>query len=315
MAFLPGGYYTLQAMQQTRPDLSDYPHFSAGKVREIYEIDQDTLLMVATDRISAYDFILDSPIPDKGRILTAMSDFFFAALDVPNHLAGPADDPRTPENVLGRAQVCRKLDMLPFECVVRGYLTGSGLKEYRNTGEVCGVELPEGLTEASKLPEPIFTPATKAEIGDHDENVPFSRVVNDLGAERAEELRRASIEIYTRAAEIAAEHGIILADTKFEFGLDAEGTLVLADEVLTPDSSRYWPLDSYEVGKVQPSFDKQYVRNWLTGTKSGWDPTDGTPPPELPGSVLEATRERYVEAYERISGKRFADWIGTCSDR
>ncbi|MGO1949312.1 MAG: phosphoribosylaminoimidazolesuccinocarboxamide synthase [Mycobacteriaceae bacterium] len=296
-----------------RPDLSDYTHFSAGKVREIYEIDGDTLLMVATDRISAYDFILDSPIPDKGRVLTAMSDFFFDALDFPNHLAGTADDGRIPESVLGRAQVCRKLEMLPFECVVRGYLTGSGLKEYRGNGAVCGVALPEGLTEASQLPEPIFTPATKAEIGDHDENVPFERVVRDLGKERAEELRDASIAIYTQAAGIAAEHGIILADTKFEFGLDEDGNLVLGDEVLTPDSSRYWPADSYEVGKVQPSFDKQYVRNWLTGPKSGWDKDAGTPPPELPGQIVEATRERYVEAYERISGNRFADWIGSCS--
>lgn len=296
-----------------RPDLSEYTHFSAGKVREIYEIDDATLLMVATDRISAYDYVLDTDIPDKGRVLTAMSDFFFDALDFPNHLAGSADDERIPEKVLGRAMVCRKLEMLPFECVVRGYLTGSGLKEYRENGTVCGVELPEGLTEASKLPEPIFTPATKAEIGDHDENVSFDRVVADLGQERAEQLREASIGIYSQAAAIAAEHGIILADTKFEFGLDAEGNLVLGDEVLTPDSSRYWPADTYEEGKVQSSFDKQYVRNWLTGPKSGWDIKSQTPPPELPGSVVEATRERYIEAYERISGNRFADWIGTCA--
>ncbi|MEJ6550786.1 phosphoribosylaminoimidazolesuccinocarboxamide synthase [Corynebacterium sp. USCH3] len=298
-----------------RPDLSDYTHFSAGKVREIYEIDEDTLLMVATDRISAFDFVLETPIPDKGRVLTAMSDFFFDRIDFPNHLAGPADDERIPQKSLGRAQVCRKLEMLPFECVVRGYLTGSGLAEYRENGAVCGVELPDGLTESSKLPEPIFTPATKAEIGDHDENVSFDVVVEGLGRERAEELRDASIAIYTQAAGIAAEHGIILADTKFEFGLDAEGNLVLGDEVLTPDSSRYWPADSYEEGKVQPSFDKQYVRNWLTGPKSGWDKNGGTPPPELPGPVVEATRERYVDAYERISGQRFNDWIGTCTDR
>lgn len=298
-----------------RPDLSDYTHFSAGKVREIYEIDEDTLLMVATDRISAFDFVLETPIPDKGRVLTAMSDFFFGRIDFPNHLAGPADDERIPQKSLGRAQICHKLEMLPFECVVRGYLTGSGLAEYRESGSVCGVELPDGLTESSKLPEPIFTPATKAEIGDHDENVAFDAVVEGLGRERAEELRDASIAIYTQAAGIAAEHGIILADTKFEFGLDTEGNLVLGDEVLTPDSSRYWPADSYEEGKVQPSFDKQYVRNWLTGPKSGWDKNEGTPPPELPGPVVEATRERYVDAYERISGQRFADWIGTCTDR
>ena len=200
--------------------------------------------------------------------------------------------------------------MLPFECVARGYLTGSGLVEYRESGTVCGIELPEGLTEGSKLPEPIFTPATKAEIGDHDENVPFSRVVESLGEDRANELRDATLSIYSRAAELALERGIILADTKFEFGLDADGELVLADEVLTPDSSRYWPADTYKEGQSQPSFDKQYVRNWLTGPKSGWRPSEGTQPPELPGSVVEATRDRYIEAYERLSGKKFADWPG-----
>lgn len=281
-------------------------------MREIYEIDDDTLLMVVSDRISAFDYILDTPIPDKGRVLTAMSDFFFRALDVPNHLAGGPDDPRIPQEVLGRAMVCKKLEMLPFECVARGYLTGSGLKEYRESGTVCGIALPEGLTEASRLPEPIFTPATKAELGDHDENVSFDVVVNQLGQARAEQLREATISIYSRAAEIAAAHGVILADTKFEFGLDENGELVLADEVLTPDSSRYWPADTYEEGKVQPSFDKQYVRNWLTGPKSGWSLKDNTPPPALPGSVVEATRERYIEAYEKISGEKFSDWIGSC---
>ena len=206
--------------------------------------------------------------------------------------------------------MCKKLEMLPFECVARGYLTGSGLAEYRESGTVCGIELPEGLVEGSKLPEPIFTPATKAEIGDHDENVPFSRVVASLGEHRANELRDATLSIYSRAAELALERGIILADTKFEFGLDADGGLVLADEVLTPDSSRYWPADSYVEGQVNPSFDKQYVRNWLTSPKSGWDKNAGTPPPPLPGGVVEATRERYIEAYERISGRRFSDWIG-----
>lgn len=295
-----------------RPELSDYEHISAGKVREIYEIDADTLLMVVTDRISAYDFVLDTEIPDKGRVLTAMSAFFFDTIDFPNHLAGPLDDERIPASVLGRAMVCKKLDMVPFECVARGYLTGSGLKEYNESGSVCGVELPEGLTEASRLPEPIFTPATKAEVGDHDENVSFDVVVEALGEERANELRDATLQIYTKAADLARERGVILADTKFEFGLDENGQLVLADEVLTPDSSRYWPADEYDEGKVQPSFDKQYVRNWLTGPKSGWNQKDGTPPPALPGSVVEATRARYVEAYEKISGKRFADWIGSC---
>ncbi len=295
-----------------RPELAEYEHLSAGKVREIYEIDESTLLMVVTDRISAYDFVLDTEIPDKGRVLTAMSEYFFEQIDFPNHLAGPLDDERIPQSVLGRAMVCKKLDMLPFECVARGYLTGSGLKEYQKTGAVCGVKLPEGLVEASRLPEPIFTPATKAEIGDHDENVSFDVMINALGKERAEQMRDATLRVYTQAAELAADHGVILADTKLEFGLDENGQLILADEVLTPDSSRYWPADSYEEGKVQPSFDKQYVRNWLTSPKSGWNSKDGTPPPPLPGSVVEATRGRYVEAYERISGRRFADWIGSC---
>ncbi len=295
-----------------RPELSDYEHVSAGKVREIYEIDEDHLLMVVTDRISAYDYVLDTVIPDKGRVLTAMSAYFFDEIDFPNHLAGPLDDERIPAEVLGRAMVCKKLDMVQFECVARGYLTGSGLKEYKQTGEVCGVELPKGLTEASKLDEPIFTPATKAEIGDHDINVSFEVMEKELGSELANKLRDATLSIYKQAADMAEERGLILADTKFEFGLDADGNLVLADEVLTPDSSRYWPADGYEVGKPQPSFDKQFVRNWLTSPKSGWDKDSGTPPPALPGAVVEATRSRYVEAYERISGKRFADWVGDC---
>ena len=294
-----------------RPELSDYTHLSGGKVREIYQVDEGTLLMVATDRISAFDFSLEPAIPDKGRILTATSMFFFDLLaGVPNHLAGPIDDPRIPEEVLGRAMVVKKLDMVPFECVARGYLTGSGKKEYDEHGMVCGVKLPDGLVEASKLPEPIFTPATKAEQGDHDENVSFNYMAGKLGQELAERLRERTIEVYTRAAEYAESKGIILADTKFEFGLDADGELVLADEVLTPDSSRYWPADTYKEGQSQPSFDKQYVRNWLTGPKSGWRPSEGTQPPELPGSVVEATRDRYIEAYERLSGKKFADWPG-----
>lgn len=293
-----------------RPELSSYNHLSAGKVREIYEIDPETLLLVVSDRISAFDHILETPIPDKGRVLTAMSVFFFDEIDFPNHMAGPADDERIPEECLGRALVCKKLDMLPFECVARGYLTGSGLVEYKENGTVCGIELPEGLVEGSKLPEPIFTPATKAELGEHDENVSFDAVVESLGQKRAEELRDATLRIYSQAAELAAKRGIILADTKFEFGLDSDGNLVLADEVLTPDSSRYWPADSYQEGSVNPSFDKQYVRNWLTCSKSGWKKDEGTPPPALPGSVVEATRERYVEAYEQLSGRRFSDWIG-----
>lgn len=293
-----------------RPELSDYTHLSAGKVRELYLIDDDHLLMVATDRISAYDHILQPAIPDKGRVLTAMSVYFFDQIDFPNHLAGPIDDPRIPAEVLGRALVVRRLDMLPFEAVARGYLTGSGLAEYQATGEVCGIELPAGLTESAKLPEPIFTPATKAEQGDHDENVTFDVVVATLGEERAAELRDATLRVYAEAARLAEAKGIILADTKFEFGLDEAGQLVLADEVLTPDSSRYWPAETYRAGVVQPSFDKQYVRNWLTSPDSGWDKASDGAPPALPGSVVEATRERYVEAYERLSGKRFRSWVG-----
>lgn len=287
------------------PDLSSYKHLSAGKVREIYEVDADTLLMVVSDRISAYDYILDSEIPDKGRVLTAMSMYFFEQLDFPNHLAGPIDDPRIPEEVLGRAMVVKKLDMVPFECVARGYLTGSALAEYNETGKVCGVELPEGLVEASKLPEPIFTPATKAEQGDHDENVSFEYMVGKLGQAKAEQLRDATLEVYRQAAAMVEEAGLILADTKLEFGYDEAGNLILADEVLTPDSSRYWPLEGYQEGMVQPSFDKQFVRDWL---KKHMD--DGIP--ALPGSVIEATRERYIEAYERISGQKFCTWIGHC---
>jgi len=294
-----------------RPQLSDYQHLSSGKVRDIYEVDDNTLLMVVTDRISAYDFALEPAIPDKGRVLTATSMFFFDAIDFPNHLAGPIDDERIPEEVLGRAIVVQKLQMLPFECVARGYLTGSGLKEYNANGTVCGIELPDGLVEASRLPEPIFTPATKAEQGDHDENVTFERVVQDLGQERAEQLRDETLRIYSAAAQIAEAKGIILADTKFEFGLDAAGNLVLGDEVLTPDSSRYWPADTYAEGVVQPSFDKQYVRNWLTSEESRWDVESETPPPTLPDEVVAATRLRYIEAYERLSGKRFVDFIGS----
>ncbi|AWB82599.1 phosphoribosylaminoimidazolesuccinocarboxamide synthase [Corynebacterium yudongzhengii] len=293
-----------------RPELSEYPHLSAGKVRELYEVDDDHLLMVATDRISAFDHVLSPEIPDKGRVLTAMSMFFFDKIGMPNHLAGPADDERIPEEVLGRALVVKRLEMIPFECVARGYLTGSGLKEYRADGTVCGIRLPEGLTEASRLPEPIFTPATKAEQGDHDENVSFGVVEKRLGTERATELREATLRIYSEAADIARERGILLADTKFEFGLDGDGKLVLADEVLTPDSSRYWPAEGWEEGKVQPSFDKQYVRNWLSSDKSGWDTSSDVAPPELPGSVVEATRERYIEAYERLSGEKFSRWPG-----
>lgn len=293
-----------------RPALSDYQHLASGKVRELYRIDQEHLLFVASDRISAYDFILDSQIPDKGRILTAMSVFFFDLVDAPNHLAGPPDDPRIPEEVLGRALVVRQLKMVPIECVARGYLTGSGLLDYQRTGSVCGIALPEGLTEASKFDTPLFTPATKAEFGGHDENISLEQAGAAVGDELADRLRQETLNIYSQAADHALAKGIIIADTKFEFGLDNDGTLVLADEVFTPDSSRYWPVDSYREGVVQPSFDKQFVRNWLTGSESGWDRHGSTPPPPLPDEIVKSTRERYIEAYERISGRNFADWIG-----
>lgn len=294
-----------------RPQLSDYKHLSAGKVRELYEIDDDTLLMVATDRISAYDWILSTPVPDKGRVLTAMSFHFFDIIDFPNHLAGGPEDERIPAEVLGRAMVCKKLDMMPVECVARGYLTGSGLIDYKATQQVCGVDLPAGLVESSQLPEPIFTPAAKAELGEHDENVSLAQVADMVGKDLAEELKADTLKIYTQAATVAKERGIILADTKFEFGRDKDGTLVIGDEVLTPDSSRYWPADEYCEGKVQPSFDKQYVRDWLTSPASGWDRTSDTQPPALPADVIAATRARYIEAYEKISGKSFADWPGS----
>ncbi len=293
-----------------RPALTDYRHLASGKVRELYRVDDDHLLFVATDRISAYDHILKTPIPDKGRILTAMSVFFFDLLDTPNHLAGPPDDPRIPADVLGRALVVRALDMVPVECVARGYLTGSGLLDYQATGAVCGIHLPSGLTEASRFDHPLFTPATKAELGAHDENISFDRVVDLVGRQRAEQLRELTLSTYSQAAEHALGKGVILADTKFEFGVDGNGNLVLADEVLTPDSSRYWPADTYREGAVQPSFDKQFVRNWLTGPDSGWDRHGDADPPPLPTEIVTATRERYIEAYERISGLEFADWIG-----
>jgi phosphoribosylaminoimidazole-succinocarboxamide synthase len=277
--------------------IADLKHHSTGKVREMYEIEGD-LLMVASDRISVYDVVMPTPIPDKGKVLTQMSIFWFeiSADIVPNHFI--SED--VPEEVTDRAIRARKLDMYPVECVVRGYLSGSGWREYRETGSVCGIELPEGMRESEKLPEPIFTPATKAEIGDHDENIDIERAAEIIG-DRAlmEELRRISIELYQRAAEHAAERGIIVADTKFEFGRSPGAEIVLADEVLTPDSSRFWPADDYEPGRSQSSFDKQFVRDWADDT--GWDHTP--PAPELPPEVVEQTRGKYVEAYERITGR------------
>jgi phosphoribosylaminoimidazole-succinocarboxamide synthase len=263
----------------------------------------DQLLMVASDRISAYDVVLPTLIPDKGKVLTGMSCFWFerTAQIVPNHLVST----EVPEDVRGRALVVRKLEIFPVECVVRGYLSGSGWREYGRDGSVCGIALPPGLTESDRLPDPIFTPATKAEAGAHDENVDFDRaaeIVGDRGL--LEELRAVSIELYRFAAQHAEQNGIVLADTKFEFGRDTDGRTVLADEVLTPDSSRFWPLDRYRPGQSQPSFDKQYVRDWLD--QSGWDHTP--PAPELPGDVVANTRAKYVEAYERITGEPFERW-------
>ena len=271
---------------------------ASGKVREVYEAGSD-LLMVASDRISIYDVIMPDTIPDKGKVLTGMSAFWFdrTSAIVPNHMISIED---VPDEVRGRAMLVRRLEMYPVECVVRGYLSGSGWREYRETGSVCGVGLPEGLTESDRLPRPIFTPATKAEFGDHDENVDFDRAAEIVG-DRAlmEELMRISIELYEFGARHAAERGIILADTKFEFGRHAGAEVVLGDEVLTPDSSRYWPADLYEPGHSQPSFDKQFVRDWADAT--GWD--HSPPAPDLPEEVVSQTRDRYLEAYERITGE------------
>jgi phosphoribosylaminoimidazole-succinocarboxamide synthase len=275
-----------------------------GKVRDIYDAG-DRLLMVASDRISTYDVVHPTPIPGKGQVLTGISAFWFDRTGhiVPNHVASFTE---VPEEVRGRAMLVDRLEMFPVECVVRGYITGSGWKDYQGSGAVCGIELPPGLRESEQLPEPIFTPATKAEIGDHDENVDFDRAAEILGdRELLEDLRRLSIEVYSFAAEHARERGIILADTKFEFGRDREGRIVLGDEVLTPDSSRFWPADGYEPGRGQPSFDKQYVRDWAT--QSGWDKTP--PAPALPDEVVEGTRQRYVDAYERITGEPFESWL------
>ncbi|GAA3536644.1 phosphoribosylaminoimidazole-succinocarboxamide synthase [Aeromicrobium flavum] len=273
-------------------------HLHSGKVRDLYTYGDD-LLMVASDRVSAYDFILEPGIPDKGEILTRMSLWWFDQLAdlVPHHVVSTD----VPAVVAGRALVVERLDMFPVECVARGYLTGSGLVDYRETGAVCGIPLPDGLVDASRLDTPIFTPATKAELGEHDENVSFEAVVETVGAEMAERLRDLTLTVYGRAEEIARERGIILADTKLEFGARPDGTIVLADEVLTPDSSRFWPADRYQPGQAQPSYDKQFVRDWLTG-ESGWDRASDTPPPRLPDEIVERTRDRYIEAYERLTG-------------
>ncbi len=276
---------------------STLPLLHSGKVRELYDLGSD-LLMVASDRISTYDAVHPTPIPDKGRVLTGLSMFWFERTEdiVANHVVSYTD---VPEDARGRGLLVERLEMVPVECVVRGYITGSGWKEYKQSQSVCGIELPAGLEESQKLPEPIFTPATKAELGDHDENVSFDRAAEIVG-DRAlmAELRRISIELYLRAADHAAERGIILADTKFELGASPGAEIVLGDEVLTPDSSRFWPADGYAPGRVQPSFDTQVVRDWAVGT--GWDKTP--PAPEVPEDIIAATRARYIEAYERLTG-------------
>jgi phosphoribosylaminoimidazole-succinocarboxamide synthase len=273
-------------------------HVGSGKVRELYELDDDRLLLVASDRISTFDVVLPTEIPDKGRVLTGLSAFWFARTRelVPNHLLGLRPD--------GRSTECRRLEMVPLECVVRGYLTGSGWKDYQATGEVCGHVLASGLRDSDKLPKPIFTPSTKAQEG-HDENIDRGRAAELVGRDRLEEVERVSIELYQYASAHAAERGILIADTKFELGIDPEGRLVLADEAFTPDSSRFWPADDYQPGRPQPSFDKQFVRDYCESL--GWDKTP--PGPELPDDVVAGTRARYVDAFERLTGIDFDDYL------
>jgi phosphoribosylaminoimidazole-succinocarboxamide synthase len=289
------------------PEVPGAEHLHSGKVRDLYRLTDGPhagrLLMVASDRISAFDFVLDSTIPDKGEVLTRMSLWWFGRLAdlVPHHVVSTD----VPAAVAGRAVVCEELAMFPVECVARGYLTGSGLLDYRATGSVCGIALPDGLVDGSRLPEPIFTPATKGALGDLDENVSFDVVSADIGAEAAARLRELTLAIYDRAEQVARERGIILADTKLELGRRGDGTVVLGDEVLTPDSSRFWPADDWRPGRAQPSYDKQIVRNWLLSPESGWDRASGARPPALPTAVVERTRARYVEAFETLTGERF----------
>ncbi|HEV2640752.1 MAG TPA: phosphoribosylaminoimidazolesuccinocarboxamide synthase [Actinocrinis sp.] len=298
-------------------ELPGVTHLASGKVRELYAVqDQDgadRLLLVASDRISAFDYVLETPIPDKGRVLTQLSMWWFERLAdlVPNHVV-TADPARFPavlaghaDELGGRTMLCERLDMIPVEAVARGYLTGSGLVEYRASRTVCGVPLPEGLADGSRLDEPIFTPAAKAAVGEHDENITFAETVARIGQDVADQVRRLTLAVYAAARDIALERGIILADTKFEFGRRPDGTIVLADEVLTPDSSRFWPLDAWQPGRSQPSFDKQYVRDWLVSPASGWDRASEQPPPALPDEVVERTRDRYVEAYRLLTGRTF----------
>ncbi|MEO6886403.1 MAG: phosphoribosylaminoimidazolesuccinocarboxamide synthase [Jatrophihabitantaceae bacterium] len=285
-------------------------HIHSGKVRDLYRTPDNRLLMVASDRISAFDYVLESPIPDKGRILTAMTVWWFERLAdvVPNHLLS-ADDPVIPLQWRGRALLCTPLEMVKVECIARGYLTGHGLEDYRATGGVCGIALPGGLLDGSRLPVPIFTPTTKAPLGQHDEQMSYAEVQAQAGVDVAAEIRRITLAVYARGAELAERAGVILADTKVEIGVNAEGRLVLGDEVLTPDSSRFWPADTWQPGRAQPSFDKQYVRDWLLSDAAGWS-RGSDAPPALPAEVIAATRARYVDAYERLTGLSFADWPG-----
>ena len=291
-------------------------HLHSGKVRELFALDGDLLLMVATDRISAFDYVLPSEIPDKGAVLTALSLWWFEQLAdlVPNHLVAtrvedfPAELAPYADVLRGRSVVCRRLDMVGVECVARGYLAGSGYAEYSRSGTVCGIDLPAGLEDGSRLPGSLFTPTTKAPVGEHDQPLTYDQVVSEVGADTAAQLRDLTLAIYERGRELAERAGILLADTKVELGCDASGRLVLADEVLTPDSSRFWPAETWRPGGAQPSYDKQYVRDWLSGD-SGWDRTSGAAPPPLPDEVVERTRAKYVEAYERLTGSEFAAYL------
>ncbi|MEY2233173.1 MULTISPECIES: phosphoribosylaminoimidazolesuccinocarboxamide synthase [Streptomyces] len=284
-------------------------HLHTGKVRDLYRDEDGRLVMVASDRMSAFDWVLPTEIPDKGRVLTQLSLWWFDQLAdlVPNHVISTDLPAGAPADWAGRTLICKNLDMVPVECVARGYLTGSGLVEYDETRTVCGLALPEGLVDGSELPAPIFTPAAKAAVGEHDENVSYEEVARTAGAETAALLRQTTLAVYGRAREIARERGIILADTKFEFGFDPkDGTLVAADEVLTPDSSRFWPADQWEPGRSQPSFDKQYVRDWLSSPASGWDRKGELPPPALPAEVVARTSAKYIEAFERLTGQSWS---------
>ena len=279
-------------------------HLYSGKIRDIYQAADGALLLVASDRISAFDYVLETPIPDKGKILTQLSLWWFERLTdvVPNHLV----DVPVPAELAGRAMACMPLRMVPVECVARGYLTGTGLADYRRDGTLAGVRMPAGLVDGSRLPEPVFDPDSKAPQGQHDENISRAQVVALVGAQAAAEIERITLAVYQRGAELAASRGIIVADTKIELGFDESGTLRLADEVLTPDSSRFWPAHSWQPGRSQPSFDKQFVRDWLTSPASGWDRAGNQPPPPLPDDVVEQTRQTYVAAYEGITGTRWS---------